>query len=484
MILFKGKTPLRLKFFIIIVVVSALLCCVTISVAYLIHSHSVDERYDKLSKSVTNTVSGFISSEDIAKYLSGENTLNYISDNNKIRHLKKTIPNIQSIAVYKMTDEGMQIVFDTASTDVKGGLGKIKSYDNTWIKYKNNFLNKETVEKAEVLSKSGTTLMYCLPLTNSDFYVCTGILKSVIDAEKDSFISLNGKVLIAVTFVILAFALVLFEYRIIRPVKSICTTVEKAASKSDNEFIYKIIETDLKTGNEIENIYKSLLKIYTSKVRLHSAIAKADENSVQSIMALIKRMDNFTSSHLDNSLQYVILIVNELRQREKYKDLISDKDVEELILAAPLHDIGKLAVPKEIVGKPGKLTAEEYEIMKKHSEYGGKIIEDLYLKDSDESYLRLAREIAIHHHEKWDGTGYPSQLKGEEIPIAVRIVSIADVFDALVSDRVYKKAYSFEKSFDIVVNQSGDFFDPEIIDAFVSIKKKIKAVHRRISKQN
>lgn len=484
----KSKISLRIKFCIIIFVVSALLCAMTIGVAYFIHAHSVEIRYNKLSKSVSQTVSGFVTSQDVEKYLEGENTLGYISVNNKIRHLKSTVPNIQSIGVYKINAEGMQIVFDTSSSDVKGGFGKLEKYDNTWRKYKDELLKRKTIESAQVLSNQGIALMYCQPMegyANGDLiYICTGISKNIIDAEKNSFVSFNGKVLIFVTLILLIAALLLFEKKIIKPVKSISLMVEDASEKTDSEFIHSIIGADLKTGNELENIYRALLRIYTSKARLYAAVSKADDSSVQSIMHLIKRMDNFTATHLDNSVQYVILIVEELRKREKYKELISDKAVEELLLAAPLHDIGKLAIPKEIVGKPGRLTDEEYEIMKKHAEYGGKIIDELYLKDSSESYLYLAKEIAVHHHERWDGSGYPHKLKGEEIPLAVRIVSIADVFDALVSERVYKKAYSFEKSFDIILEESGEFFDPEIVAAFVSIKDKIRAVYKRISKQN
>ena len=222
--------------------------------------------------------------------------------------------------------------------------------------------------------------------------------------------------------------------------------------------------------------------VYTTKARLESVFEKSDPKDANTAVSLIKRMDKFSEAHLDNSLQYIILLVRKMREHEKFKELLTDKKCEDILLAAPLHDIGKLAIPDEIVNKPSRLTEDEYEYMKKHSVLGAKIIDEMYLKFSDESYLHMAREIALSHHERWDGSGYPNKIKGEEIPLEVRIVSIADVFDALVSERVYKKPYSFEETMEIIVSYRGTFFDPDIIDVFVDAKDEVYEIYKSIHK--
>lgn len=481
----KRKIPLRLQYYAIIICISVILCAVSVAATQIIHTGFVTNRYQNLSENVAKTVSAIIDVNRFESYINGEDTLEYIEINGKIHNLKNTVPNVANIAVYRFMPDGMQVIFDTDSNDIKGGLGKVNSYDRSWREYKDTLIEGQTVKKADILVKQGRTLMHCMPVSadsvNGSVYVCVGILRDAVFGERDSLVRYIVYAIVSLCVALLVLAVLVFERKIVKPVKRICATVEDAANRHDSAFIHKIMESDLRSVNELENIYKSLLKIYTSKARLFGVSTAENNDSVDSIRSLIKRMDNFTASHLDNSLQYVILIVNELRKKDKYKDILTDKYVEEITLASPLHDIGKLVIPKNIVGKPGKLTDAEYEVMKKHASLGGKVIEEIYLKESDESYLHLARDIATYHHERWDGSGYPSKLKGEEIPLAVRIVSIADVFDALVSERVYKKAYSFEKSFEMIVSDSGKFFDPEIIEVVVELKDKIRDVHRRIS---
>ena len=131
-----------------------------------------------------------------------------------------------------------------------------------------------------------------------------------------------------------------------------------------------------------------------------------------------------------------------------------------------LHDIGKVAVPDSVLNKPGKYTKLEYRIMRKHTEVGGELLENIY-KETGSEQLRVAKDIVMHHHEKWDGSGYPQQLAGEDIPLAARIVALADVFDALGSQRCYKPSFSRERCRDIIVSERGKHFDPAIVEAFL-----------------
>ena len=145
--------------------------------------------------------------------------------------------------------------------------------------------------------------------------------------------------------------------------------------------------------------------------------------------------------------------------------------------AAPLHDIGKIKISDVILLKPAKLDAEEFAKMKTHSEEGREIIRNILTIIEDEGFLRVAQNIAAYHHEKWDGSGYPEGKKEDNIPLCARIMAIADVFDALVSKRVYKEAYPLDESFKIIKESSGTHFDPELVKAFLNIRDKIEAYY-------
>ena len=188
------------------------------------------------------------------------------------------------------------------------------------------------------------------------------------------------------------------------------------------------------------------------------------------LAAVIETRDAGTGEHIIRTKQYVSMIAREMKKYPKYKDILSDDYINQIENSSPLHDVGKIAIRDAILLKPGKLTAEEFEEMKKHSEKGGEMINNIFSNLDDEEFFRTAYDIAIAHHEKWDGTGYPKGLKGEEIPLSARIMAIADVFDALTSERCYKEAIPAEDAFNIIVEGRGTHFDPDIIDIVISIK--------------
>ena len=156
-------------------------------------------------------------------------------------------------------------------------------------------------------------------------------------------------------------------------------------------------------------------------------------------------------------------------------------DVEQ---SAPLHDVGKIKVPDHILNKPGKLTEEEFEIMKTHTTAGKEIMEQAIEKVHGESYLTEARNLAAYHHEKWNGKGYPEGLKGEEIPLSARIMAVADVFDALVSKRVYQPAMPFEDAMNIILDGAGEHFDPKVAEVFAEATDEVKAVAEYFDRRN
>lgn len=476
----KKKIPIALSFYIMLFIITALLYVVAASSSNVAYSSFLDNRYQKLCKTACETVVSFVGTDEANEYLNGKKHIEHIRLCDNINSIKENIPYIDNIIVYKVSKDGLHIVCDANSYKKRSGLGEIIGFNGKWSKYKEDLLAGKDIEKAVVQERKGIINYHCSPV-GDDIYIAVGISENLIASEKNAFMKNIGALVGFFSILVFLLAALFLNKKAVKIVKQVQGLLEKANKHESDGFLEKISNNEIKSGNELENLYKNFVKIYFSKVRLDAAISKTDSGSIDEILDLIKRMDNYTRLHLDNSIRYLVLLINEMRNRDKYKELISDKDFENLILAAPLHDVGKLVIPREIMQKPGRFTDEEYEIAKKHSFLGSKVIEEMYQKNNNEEYLEVARIIALYHHEKWDGTGYPEGLKGEEIPLAARIMAVCDVFDAVLSKRVYKEAYSFADSFKIIEDGRGSFFDPDIVDVFVESKDKIYKLYTEIT---
>lgn len=172
-----------------------------------------------------------------------------------------------------------------------------------------------------------------------------------------------------------------------------------------------------------------------------------------------------TGAHLSRVRKYCQIVADDLRHHQPDLGLTRSM-VQDIACVSPLHDIGKVGIPDAVLHKPGRLTDAEYELMKTHTSMGGQILKDLYDKNGS-NYLKLAHEIALCHHEKWDGSGYPQGLIGERIPLAARIMALADVFDALTSKRCYKDVFSFDRAKSIILEEKGKHFDPMLVESYL-----------------
>lgn len=216
-----------------------------------------------------------------------------------------------------------------------------------------------------------------------------------------------------------------------------------------------------------------------NNIELLQELISTQDITIVALAKLAEFRDPETGEHLERMREYAKVIAKELKKKDKYKEYITPKYIENIYKSTPLHDIGKVGIPDDVLLKPGKLTSEEFEVMKRHSEIGGDAISSATkLTGKKQSFLDMGKDIAYHHHEKWNGKGYPKGLAGEAIPLTARITALADVYDALTSKRVYKEAFSHEKSRSIVIEESGEAFDPEIVEAFINTENDFKAIRR------
>lgn len=206
------------------------------------------------------------------------------------------------------------------------------------------------------------------------------------------------------------------------------------------------------------------------EMQLHDSDRLIDTSRQAAIFGLARLAecrDDDTGAHLNRIRLYTGILIHELAEMPEYSDGITESFIEGLLRSSVLHDIGKVGIPDAILLKPGRLTDEEFVEMKRHCQYGSEILAGAETEEAGISFLKLAQEIARHHHERWNGKGYPDGLAGEDIPFAARVVSLADVYDALTSTRVYKAAYTHEEAKDLIIKERGEQFDPAIVDAFL-----------------
>ena len=199
--------------------------------------------------------------------------------------------------------------------------------------------------------------------------------------------------------------------------------------------------------------------------------------TIMAMASLAETRDNETGNHIRRTQRYIRVLAEKLKGHDKFAAYLSDSMIEQLYKSAPLHDIGKVGIPDHILLKPGKLTPEEFEVMKTHTTLGrDAILAAEKLIDTPSSFLEIAREIAYGHQEKWDGSGYPQGLYGEQIPISARLMAVADVYDALISARPYKKPFTHEAAVELIAKGANAHFDPDVVAAFVELADEFRGI--------
>lgn len=211
-------------------------------------------------------------------------------------------------------------------------------------------------------------------------------------------------------------------------------------------------------------------------IEKNEQLNQLQDANIFTLAYLAEIRDSETGKHIERTSMYVRELAIQLSILPKYKDHLTSKYVSDLVKSAPLHDIGKVGVEDAVLNKAGKLTDREFDAIKRHCEYGANILAIAESKINFRSYLALAIPLVRNHHERWDGNGYPDGLKGDQIPLSARIMAVADVYDALRSERCYKQAFSHEKSMEIIVSDKGKHFAPDVVDAFLKCERKFNQI--------
>jgi energy-coupling factor transport system substrate-specific component len=317
--------------------------------------------------------------------------------------------------------------------------------------------------------------------------VCTKFNLAAIRMSVVLFCTKIFSTLFGLLLAIVFTAILIANRRVVYPIHEMTeemTNITYDSSEGRCASINRIESLEVVTGNEIENLHQAIIESvkeidrYINKSEEQAAsIAALQTNIITVLGDMVENRDENTGGHVRRTAAYAELIAKQLQMDGKENDEIDDAFVATIAVAAPLHDIGKINISDMILNKPGKLTDEEFDEMKKHTIYGRDMLVRASKNLGETAYLKMAKEIAYSHHEWWDGSrGYPERLKGKDIPISARIMAVADVFDALVSERPYKKPFSVDVAFKIISEERGTHFDPQVVDAFIINRATVEQI--------
>ena len=479
----------------IITIISVIMFCVavvTTIISYILFQGFAMKQYTYSCDSAAKLAAGLIDPDRVDDYIAqGESDPEYTALENRLYRIKNGNQDIEYVYVYRFREEGVEVIFDIDTEDVPGqDPGAVIPYEEYLLPYKEQFLAGEPVESLEDDTIYGRLLTVFEPVYDQAGK-CVCYAAADIKVEDIRITTLNYMTKVFSLFMgfyifILSLCIWLVDYHLIYPISAMTLTTRKFAYDSEESrenSVDQLQNLHISTGDEIENLYDSISKTIAETVGyLEDVEAKGEEiahmqNGLIYVLAdMVESRDKNTGDHVRKTAAYVQLILKHMKEKGLHADVLTDEYMADVANSAPLHDVGKIMVSDVILNKPGRLTDEEFAIMKTHTTAGKKIIASAMSLVSDSGYLKEAKNLATYHHERWDGKGYPSGKAGEEIPLSARIMAVADVFDALVSRRSYKEPFTFEKAMDIIREGAGTQFDPQIAEIFIAASDEVREI--------
>lgn len=492
----KQSNRFSLQFKIILLVASAMLIVagVVTGISFIHYRRAAIQEQINLAEGIVSVAAKAVDGDKVDYYIEkGFDAEGYDAIYQRFFDLANSSENVQFVYAYQIREDGCHVVFDADTPELEGSEpGELVEFDEAFLNVLPSLLAGEHIDPIISNEKFGWLLSVYEPVFDSagkcKCYIGVDINMNQITIDGYQFLARVVSLLVGFFLLILAITIWLAEYNVILPINAMSLSTGHFAYDSGSareEAVESLRELDIKTGDEIENLYHSVTKTTEDMVAAieneehqKQVVTKMQNGLILVLADMVESRDECTGQHVRKTAAYTDVIMRELKKEGVYTDKLTDAFVSDVFNSAPLHDIGKIKVSDVILNKPGKLTDEEFEIMKTHTTAGSEVIEHAMrlVSEKDSAYLKEANNLALYHHEKWNGTGYPMGLKGEQIPLSARIMAVADVFDALVSVRSYKKSFTFEQAMDIIKEGSGTHFDPAIVKAFVNASDQVRKV--------
>ncbi len=474
---------------------------VATSIGMTIYHRVITNEHTRIAQGTARVAASIVDGDKVEDFLAkGGNADGYYKTWSMLRDVLNSSTDISYLYVYQIKEDGCHVVFDIDTDDVEAELtGTVIPFDEGFKDYIPDLLAGKSIEPIVTEDEFGHLLTAYEPVYDSSgkcvCYAGADVNMGLLTGMKRSFLVEMISVFLGFFILLIIFVLWLIKYSIIIPVNTITECVDGFAEGEDtqeamDEDVKGFRRLNVRTGDEIERLYQSLCRMTLRQTeqmrnirRLSESTAKMQDGLIITMADMVENRDSDTGAHIQKTAAYVKIIVEGLKRKGYYIEKITPKFMSDVVRSAPLHDVGKINISDEILNKPGKLTDEEFEIMKTHTTAGKKIMEDAISSVEGENYLKEARNMAAYHHERWDGKGYPDGLHGEVIPLSARIMSVADVFDALTSPRVYKPAFPIDKALSIIEEGKGTQFDPKCVEVFMESLDEVKVVLSKYNKE-
>ena len=487
------RTSLTVKMSVAIALSIAIAMLGTITTSILQYHKLTIRAYQDKGERVTALLAEMLGPREVEALLAdGRDAEPYLGMTRELENVIQTSPEVRFIYAYRVRENDCLVVYDL---DVPGqeadDPGTAVEYDGTIEKYSELFLAGEPVPADTTIDEYGWLYSVYRPVFDADGkLLCYAIADMSMERMINDEIAYLAKLIsifIAFLFLTGVYSIWLTRKAVIDPVNTIANAANRFSYDTPEARVQsrKMVEAlDITTGDELEDLYRAYRKTtedmvdYIDEVQHKSNQISNLQNGLILVLAdMVESRDKSTGDHVKKTSAYVAIILEQMRKEGIYANRLTDSYTYDVVHSAPLHDIGKITISDAILNKPGKLTDEEFDVMKTHAASGEVIIDQVIDTMREESnYLNEAKKLAAYHHEKWNGTGYPKGLRGDEIPLCARVMAVADVFDALVSRRSYKGPYSVEKSLEIIKEGSGNHFDPLVVKAFLDAEPEVRRV--------
>ena len=493
----RGKRSLLWKMSIMITVIAVSFVAIMSWVSIGVYFNNVKTEYARNAENCATLVSEIVDGDSLEKYLKkGTDAEGYEEIKNLLYSIRDASNGVKYLYIVKIDERGCVFIFDLDYDGEEAyAPGDIVPFEEAFEPYEKALMSGKEIEPIVSNDTWGWVLTAYKPIKNSSgvtvAYAGADVSMNYLSTYARDFL-LKALLIFSGFFVmILGFGLTLSLYYLVYPISSMTSCSRdfiKNSGKQDaiEENAAEMKALDIQTGDEVEDLYTSVYKMEEDMaeqlrdIRHYAdATAKMQDGLIITMADMVEKRDSDTGEHILKTAAYVDIILRGLREKGYYTDKLTDKYIADCIRSAPLHDVGKINIPDAVLNKPGKLTDEEFEIMKTHTTAGKNIMENAISTVQGENYLKEARNMAGYHHERWDGRGYPEGLKGEVIPLSARVMSVADVFDALTSARVYKPPFSMEKALSIIQEGAGTQFDPKCVEAFMDSLPEVKKVLKK-----
>lgn len=477
------RRSLRIKTVNIIVVTSVILCTLAMTIGLIIYRESIQDRYESICTGAVNMMLEKIDGDKVNDYLAtGGTSQDYLDTEAELATILNSFADIEYMYVYQIHEDGCHVIFDLDTTELEGeDVGTVIDFDPTFMQYLPTLLAGGEIETVISDDQYGWLLTVYKPIVDSEgtcvAYAAADVDMQQLATDSYTYFIRVAALLFGVLIIIILFALWYGESHIVSPINKLVVQAKEFAYADASRRLQDTVLLEravVKTGDELEELFYAMRKTesevagYIEDINNKAfVIEKMQINTVHSFANMVESRDSDTGNHIARTAEYTRIIAEGLLEKELYPDEVNESYVKKLLLSAPLHDIGKIGISDTILNKPGKLTDEEYSIMKTHTTIGQQIIQSSLIGIEDGGYLEMAGDLAAYHHEHWNGKGYPEGRAGLDIPLCARIMAIADVFDALISKRSYKPPFSLDKAIAIIKEESGSHFEAVLVDVFL-----------------